>query len=53
MPISPTSAIPPFPANNGSSADLKDYLEKIYNFAVGNAERNINWYSTRAIPNQR
>jgi hypothetical protein len=47
-----TSAIPPFPTNNGSSADLKDYLEKIYLFAVGNAEKNISWYSTRAKPNQ-
>ncbi len=53
MPNSQPSAIPPFPANNGSSADLKDYLEKIYNFAVGNAEKNINWYAQAAIPNKR
>jgi hypothetical protein len=48
-----SSAIPPFPANNGSSADLKDYLEKIYNFAVGNAEKNIKWYTDAAMPNKR
>jgi hypothetical protein len=46
-----TSAIPPFPANC-SNADLKDYLEKIYNFAVENAEKNIKWYSNRGKPNQ-
>lgn len=46
------SAIPPFPTNNGSSADLKDYLEKIYIFVVGNTKDHIEWYSKAAIPNK-
>ena len=46
------SAIPPFPANC-SNADLKDYLEKIYNFAVENTIEHTEWYRKAAKPNRR
>jgi hypothetical protein len=53
MPNGQPSAIPPFPITSGGKADLKDYLGKIYNFAVENAEKNIKWYTLAAVPNKR
>jgi hypothetical protein len=52
MPNSQPSVIPPFPANCGN-ADFKDYLEKIYNFAVENTIEQTEWYRKAAKPNRR